>query len=63
MKVNPLLQNLLQNQHANFNETWYKLFLGKGNSKLFKNHKNAKIGRGHLKIFSRTIGPEQLKFT
>jgi hypothetical protein len=28
--------NLLQNQHANFNQTWYKSFLGKGNSKSFK---------------------------
>jgi hypothetical protein len=27
---------LLQNQQTNFNETWYKSFLGKGNSKLFK---------------------------
>jgi hypothetical protein len=26
----------IQNQEANFNETWYKLFLGIGNSKLFK---------------------------
>jgi hypothetical protein len=27
---------LLQNQQANFNQTWYKSFLGKGYSKLFK---------------------------
>jgi hypothetical protein len=27
---------LLQNQQANFNKTWYKLSLGKGNSKLYK---------------------------
>jgi hypothetical protein len=46
--------------------------LGKGNSSLFNrglgllqrgdNHKNVKIGLGHLKIFSRTTGPEKLKF-
>jgi hypothetical protein len=29
-------KNLLQNQQANFNQTWYKLSFGKGNSKLFK---------------------------
>jgi hypothetical protein len=27
---------LLQNQLAKFNQTWYKLSLGKGNSSLFK---------------------------
>jgi hypothetical protein len=27
------------------------------------NHKNAKIGWGHLKIFSRTTKPEKLRFT
>jgi hypothetical protein len=28
------------------------------------NHKNAKMGRGHLKIFlSRTVEPEELIFT
>ena len=27
---------LLQNQQANFNQTWYKSSLVKGNSKLFK---------------------------
>jgi hypothetical protein len=29
-------KNLLQNQLANFNQTWQKSSLGKGNSKLFK---------------------------
>jgi hypothetical protein len=64
----------LQNQLANFNQTWYTLSLGHGNSKLFKlrtgplqrgdNYKNAKIGWGHLKIFfSRTTAPEELIFT
>jgi hypothetical protein len=27
------------------------------------NYKNVKIGWGNLKIFSRIIGPEKLKFT
>ena len=27
---------LLQNQQANFNQTWHKSFLGKGDSKLSK---------------------------
>ena len=31
-----IFKNLLQNQRANFNQTWYKSFLGEGNSKLFK---------------------------
>jgi hypothetical protein len=26
----------LKNQHANFNQTWHKISLGKGNSKFFK---------------------------
>jgi hypothetical protein len=67
-------KNLLQKQQANFNKTWYKLILGKGNSKLYKsstrsfqrgdNHKNAKMGRCHLKIFfSRTTEAEELIFT
>jgi hypothetical protein len=29
-------KNLLQNQSAKFNQTWYKLSLGEGNSSLFK---------------------------
>jgi hypothetical protein len=29
-------KNILQNQQANFNQTWYISFLGKGNSKFFK---------------------------
>ena len=29
-------KNLLQNQRAKFNQTWYKLSLGHGNSKFFK---------------------------
>jgi hypothetical protein len=40
--------------------------LGKGNSKLGPlqrgdNYKNAKMGWGHLKTFSRTTEPEELK--
>jgi hypothetical protein len=27
------------------------------------NHKNVKLGWGHLKVFSRTKGPEKVKFT
>jgi hypothetical protein len=76
-----LKKNLLQNQQANFNQTWHESSLGKGNSKLFKckantlpilisnkgpgtlqrgdNHKIAKMGLGHLKIFFfRTTQPE-----
>jgi hypothetical protein len=55
---------LLQNQQSNFNQTWYKSSLGKGNNKgpgplqRGDNHKNAKMGWGHLKIFSRTTEPE-----
>jgi hypothetical protein len=72
MKGDPLLQgdfflNLLQNQEANFYESWYKASLGKGNSFFFSNkgprpvqrgdnYKKAKIGLGHFKIFfSRTV--------
>jgi hypothetical protein len=29
-------KNLLQNQQANFNQTWHKSFLDKGDSELFK---------------------------
>jgi hypothetical protein len=58
----------LQNQQAKFNQTWYNLSFGHGKSSLFNkgpgplqrgdNHKNVKIGWGHLKIFfSRTTGP------
>jgi hypothetical protein len=73
--VGSFLKNLLlQKQQANFNKTWYKSSLGKGNSKLYKsrarsfqrgdNHKNAKMRWGHLKIFfSRTTEPEKLIFT
>jgi hypothetical protein len=45
---------LLQNQQAKFNQTWYKLSLGKGNSSFSNkgpgplqrgdNHKNVKMG-------------------
>jgi hypothetical protein len=31
-----ILKNLLQNQQANFNQTWYKLSLGEGDLVLFK---------------------------
>jgi hypothetical protein len=47
---------------ANFNPIWYKKFLHDGDSSLFKegssplqrgdNHKSAKVGKGHLNIFS-----------
>jgi hypothetical protein len=65
-------KNLLQNQLANSNQTWYKAPLGKGNLKLYKSgplqrgdkHKNAKIEWGNFKIFfSRTTKPEKLRFT
>jgi hypothetical protein len=60
------LKNLLQNQQANFNQTWYKSSLGNGNSELFtskgqvlfKGEIITEIGWGHLKIFSRTTEPE-----
>jgi hypothetical protein len=68
-----IFKNLLQNQQANFNQTWYNLFLGKGNSKLFKLRarssskkplqKIKKMRWGHLKLFSRTTEPEELIFT
>jgi hypothetical protein len=59
---------VLQNQQAKFNQTWYKLSLGewysncsnKGPGPLQRgdNHKNVKMGWGHLKtFFFRTIGP------
>jgi hypothetical protein len=58
------LKNLLQNQQAKINQTWYKFFLSKGNSnkgpdplQRGDNHKNVKMEWCHLKIFSRTIGP------
>jgi hypothetical protein len=52
----------------NFNQTWYKSSLGKWKSSGLgliqrgDKHKKAKIGWGHLKIFSRTTGPKKLKF-
>jgi hypothetical protein len=60
---------LLQNQQANFNQTWHKSSLGKGTLNCSKkwpgslqrgdNHRNAKMGWHHLKIFfSRTTEPE-----
>jgi hypothetical protein len=56
-------KNLLQNQRAKFNQTWYKLSLGiiwflqiKGQV-LIKGEIITKIGWGHLKIFFRTTGP------
>jgi hypothetical protein len=59
---------LLQNQQANFNQTWYKSSLGKGNFKCSNirpgplqrgdNYKNAKMGWGYLKIFFRTTESE-----
>jgi hypothetical protein len=61
---------LLQNQQTKFNQTWYRLSLDKGKLSFFfsnkgpdplqrgDNHKNVKMGWGHLKIFSsRTNGP------
>jgi hypothetical protein len=65
-------KNLLLNQQANFNQTWYKSSLGKGNSKLYKLRARSfskreiitKMGWGHLKIFfSQTTEPEELIFT
>jgi hypothetical protein len=59
--------HLLQNQQTKFNQTWYKLSLvkgiqvcsnkGPGPLQRGDNHKNVKIGWSHLKIFSRTTGP------
>jgi hypothetical protein len=55
---------LLHNQEANFNQIWYKSSTNKGNLSLInfqrgEDNKNAKIGWGHLRIFSsRITGPE-----
>jgi hypothetical protein len=58
------LKNLLQNHWAKFNQTWYKLrnqvYSNKGPGPLQRgdNHKNVRIGWGHLKtFFSRTTSP------
>jgi hypothetical protein len=50
-------KNLLQNQQANFNQTWYKSSLGKGNKNCLNegpgslprgdNHKNTNMVWGH----------------
>jgi hypothetical protein len=65
----------LHNQKVNFNQTWYKSSLGKGNFELFKqrprsffqsgdNHKNGKMGWDQLNIFfSRTTMPKYLILT
>jgi hypothetical protein len=55
LKFTESFYNLLKNQHANFNKTWYKSSLGKGNIKLHRsmamssskgdNNNNAKLGR------------------
>jgi hypothetical protein len=47
-------KDLLQNQQANFNQTWYKSSLGKGPGPLQRgdNHENAKWGG--VIFFSRT---------
>jgi hypothetical protein len=57
--------NLLQNQLANFNQTWYKSFLGNRQIKgqvFFKREiiiTMKKMGWGHLEIFFlRTTEPE-----
>jgi hypothetical protein len=57
-------------QHSNFNQTfpWVKGILncsnlGAGPLQSRDNYKNAKMGWGHLKIFSRTTEPEELIFT
>jgi hypothetical protein len=68
-----MFYNLLQNNWAKINQTWYKLSLGKGNSMYSNkrpglrqrgdNYKNIKMGRGHLKIsFFKTTELEKLKF-
>jgi hypothetical protein len=36
---------------------------GPGPLQMEDNHKNVKMGWGHLKIFLRTITPEKLNFT
>jgi hypothetical protein len=61
-----LKKSFLQNQLANFNQIWYKSSSGKGPGPLQRgdNHKNAKIGLGHLKILlSLTNNVEKLRFT
>jgi hypothetical protein len=67
------LKNLLQNQQANFNQTWHKLSLGKGILNCSNkgqgppqrgdNLKHVKMGWGHLKMFSRTTESESVIFT
>ena len=63
---------LLQNHWANFNQTWHKAYLGKGDSSLFSeglrpfprgdNYEIVKIHWQNLKIFfSRTAGPISTK--
>ena len=63
---------LLQNHWANFNQTWYKVSLGEGDSSLFKwratpskrgdNWEKIKINYQLLKFFfSRTTGPISTK--
>ena len=63
---------LLQNQGANFNQTWHKASLGEGDSNLFKwrtnsiskgdNFEIAKITWRNIKFFfSRTTGPISTK--
>ena len=60
-----LFKNLRQNRWANFNQTWHKVFLGKGNSNLlhlrakhFSRGHNSNIGKIHwrlLRIFYSII--------
>jgi hypothetical protein len=68
------LKNILQKHLAKFNQTWYKLSLGKENSicsskgpdpfQRGDNHKNVKMEWGYLKIFlSKSMKPEELIFT
>jgi hypothetical protein len=56
-----IFKNLLQNQQANYN--WVKEILngsnkGPGPFQRGDNHKNAKMGWVHLKIFFRTTEPK-----
>jgi hypothetical protein len=47
-------KTLLQNQQANFNQTWYKSSYGKGNSKLYKSKaRSSSKGNNHKKCRNR----------
>jgi hypothetical protein len=45
VKIQWIFLSLLQNQKVNFNQTWYKWFLGKGNLKLYKSRARSSFKR------------------